>query len=90
MLRAYVGVAKPEGLVYFFPDEDHRTCTIAGQSASFWAVVSENVAEQIQREMDAGEGFLALQVLDSMANEIHPLARTSATGELARYGDQAD
>ena len=34
---------------------------------------ADDVAEQVQREMAAGERFRAMELLDAMANEIHPL-----------------
>ena len=73
MLRAYVGIARPDGLVCLLPDVEQWTRFIEGQRASFWAVIAVDVAEQIQQEMDAGERFRAMQMLDAMANEIHPL-----------------
>jgi hypothetical protein len=76
MLKAYVGIAKPEGLVCFLPDQEQWTRSIAAERASFWAVLSEGVAEQIWRDLEAGERFRALQVLDAMANEIHPINLT--------------
>ncbi len=73
MLRAYVGIARPDGLVCFLPDVEQWTRLIEGQRASFCAVLADDVAEQIQQEMAAGERFRAMQVLDALANEIHPL-----------------
>ena len=73
MLKAYVGIARPDGLVCFLPDVEHWTRFIGAQQASFRAVLADDVAEQVQREMAAGERFRAMQVLDAMASEIHPL-----------------
>ncbi len=73
MLRAYVGIARPDGLVCFFPDVEQWTRFIGGQRTAFWAVIADDAAEQVQHEMAAGERFRAMQVLDAMANEIHPL-----------------
>ncbi len=74
MLRAYVGTACPDGLVCFLPDAEQWTRLIEGQRASFWAVLADDVAEQVRQDMEAGQRFRAMQVLDAMANEIHPLA----------------
>ena len=73
MLKAYVGIARRDGLVCFLPDVEQRPPFIAGQKASFWAVLPVDAAELVQREMAAGERFRAMQLLDAMANEIHPL-----------------
>ena len=73
MLRAYVGIANPEGLVCLLPDTEEWVRSIAGEWASFSAVLSEVVAEEIWRDMTRGDGFRALQLLDEMANEIHPI-----------------
>ena len=73
MLRAYVGIARPDGLVCFFPDVEQWTRFIGGQRTAFWAVIADDAAEQVQHEMAAGERFRAMQVLDAMANEILPL-----------------
>ncbi len=73
MLRAYVGIARPDGLVCFLPDAEPWTGLIEGQPTSFWAVLADDVAEQVRQEMEAGQRFCAMQVLDAMANEIHPL-----------------
>jgi len=60
-------------LVCFLPDVEQRIRFIGAQQASFWAVLADDVAEQVQRDMAAGERLRAVQVLDTMANEIHPL-----------------
>ena len=73
MLKAYVGIARPDGLVCFLPDLEEWTRFVKEQRASFWAVLSDEVAKQVQHEMAIGEPFRAMQVLDAMANEIHPL-----------------
>ena len=73
MLRAYVGIARPDGLVCFFPDLEEWFHIVEGQWAAFWAVLSDDVAEEVELELKAGEPFRAMQVLDAMANEIRPL-----------------
>ncbi len=73
MLKAYVGIARPDGLVCFLPDLEECSRVVKGQPTSFWAVLTDDVAEQVEHEMKAGEPFRALQVLDAMANEIRPL-----------------
>ena len=74
MLKAYVGIARPDGLVCFLPDLEELTRYVKRQRTSFWAVLAEDAAEQVKCEMKAGEPFRAMQVLDAMANDIRPLA----------------
>jgi len=73
MLKAYVGIARPDGLVCFLPDLEESTRFLEEQPTSFWAVLSDDVAQQVEHEMAAGEPFRAMQVLDAMANDICPL-----------------
>lgn len=73
MLKAYVGIARPDGLVCFLPDLEEWTRIFEGQWAAFWAVLSDDVAEEVEFELKAGEPFRAMQVLDAMASEIRPL-----------------
>lgn len=73
MLKAYVGIARPDGLVCFLPEFDEATRIVASAPASFWAVVADDIAEQVECELRAGQPFRAMQVLDAMANDILPL-----------------
>ena len=73
MLKAYVGIARPDGLVCLLPDVEQCARLVGEQKASFWAVMTDDVAELVRREMAAGARFRAMQILDSMANEIHAL-----------------
>ena len=73
MLKAYVGIARSDGLVCFLPDVDQWKRLVGHQKASFWAVVPDDIADEVVREMAAGERFRAMQVLDAMANELLPL-----------------
>ena len=76
MLKAYVGIARPDGLVCLLPDREECCLAVKEWAACFWAVIADDVAEQVAREMQAGDSRLqALRVLDAMASEIRPLVR---------------
>ena len=80
MLKAYVGIARPDGLVSLCP-EDERTIRKFSRTSVrenphrvyFWAAASEEVFRQVQQEMATGDRVGALKTLDALAAEIAPL-----------------
>ena len=73
MLRAYVGIVNSDGLACLLPDNEQWTHALLPQRASFRAVLPEAAAAEIRGELEAGQRFRAMQVLDALASEIEPL-----------------
>ena len=78
MLKSYVGIANPHGLECFLPEHDHvvRFLTLRAlrhrrrRSVCFWAVVNEEVAHHVERELAEGYRADALFALGALATEL--------------------
>ena len=80
MVKAYIGIARPDGLVSLSPEYErtNRKCShgSVGQDphrVHFWVAVSDEVFRQVQQEMASGDRVGALKTLDALAVEITPL-----------------
>ena len=78
MLKSFVGIATLHGLEAFLPEHEHvvrflsrRTRREAYRRAvCYWAVLPEEAAWEVRRQMDLGEPFTALQILDRTATDL--------------------
>jgi hypothetical protein len=78
MLKSFVGIATRSGLEVFLPEHEHSVRFLARrslrearrQAVCYWAVVSDDVAAEVQHQMELGESFAALLLLDQGATEI--------------------
>ena len=80
MLKAYVGIARSDGLVSLCPDDEetNRRFSLASvrgdrHGVYFGAAASDEVFRQVQQEMATGDRVGALKTLDALAAEIAPL-----------------
>jgi hypothetical protein len=84
MLKSFVGIATPLGLEVFVPEHEHvvrfltrRVCREALRRAvCYWVVLSEDAALEVQRQMELGEPYAALVLLDQAATEVGPILPT--------------
>ena len=75
MLKAYVGIAGPNGLEAFLPEDDHTAHAFALRVAAgrdprnvcLWAVLSDRDAREACRQLRRGDTLAALSTLDRSA-----------------------
>jgi hypothetical protein len=81
MLRSYVGLAEPNGLKSLFRESERARqvlVDLALRQASrrvvcFWAVAQEEVADQVQAEIELGFAAEALKDLQQFSRDLGPL-----------------
>lgn len=81
MLKSYVGLAEPNGLKTLFRESERTRqvlLNLALRQASrrvvcFWAVAQEEVAAQVQAEIELGFAAEALKDLQQFSRELGPL-----------------
>ena len=80
MVKAYVGIARPDGLVSLCPEYERTNRKLSYGSVGknphrvhFWVAASDEVFRQVQQEMASGDRVGALKTLDALAVEITPL-----------------
>jgi hypothetical protein len=97
MLKSFVGIATRHGLEVFLPEHEHVVRFLTRRvrrealrrAVCYWAVLPDEAAWEVRRQMDLGEAYIALLLLDHAATELGPIlpADTSDHEEarLARF-----
>ncbi len=81
MLRSYLGIATRYGLETLLPEHQQAFLRLRNQAClrhsteplCFWAVLPEDAAQVVQRELRAGKPLAALATLDQHAQQLGPL-----------------
>ena len=89
MLQSFVGIADRFGLESLLPEQPHvvrflcRRATLNRhrQAVCYWAVIQQELAQQIAIELQAGCRADALILLESLAVELGPVGPTDFVDE---------
>ena len=87
MRRAFVGIAKQDGLLTLLPERRDVTQYLwrraeQMKAVCFWAVIDQSVAATILAELEAGASDNALILLQTLAVELGPLFPADSSSDM--------